>query len=47
MFGDKFEAVMLDMLHGKHITQASGTDLDLSKGPTDNGEDDENPTEDY
>jgi len=47
MYGDKFESVMLDMLAGNHISQASSHNLNLTQGPTDNGEDEENPTEDY
>ena len=46
-FGDKFEAVTLDMLAGQHITQAPTTDLGLNGSPTDHGNDDENPTLDY
>ena len=47
LYGDKFEAVMLDLLAGNHPSQASPLDLDLHKGPIDNGEDEENPTGDY
>jgi len=47
LYGDKFEAVMLDLLAGNHPSQASTLDPDLHHGPTDNGEDDENPTSDY
>ena len=47
LYSDKFEAVMLDLLSGNHPSQASSSDSDLHKGPTDHGEDDENPTSDY
>ena len=38
---------MLDMLAGRHITQASSENLGLHQGPNDNNEDDEKPTLDY
>lgn len=47
VYGDKFEAVMLDMLAGRHITQTSAENSGLHQGPTDNNEDDENPTLNY
>ncbi len=47
VYGDKFEAVMLDMLAGRHITQASSENSGLHQGPIDNNEDDENSTLDY
>ena len=46
-FGDVFEAVMTDMLAGRHISQTEPGDSGLSRGPTDSGEDEEKPTEDY
>ena len=48
MFGDKFEAVMLDMLGGNHISQTEPEDSGLYKNPEDNPDkDDEDPTLDY
>ena len=47
LYGDKFEAVMLDLLSGNHPSQAASPSSDLHKGPTDNGEDEDNPTSDY
>ena len=45
-FLDKFEAVMIDMLHGQHITQAEPDQTHLFKGLIDNDVD-ENPTDEY
>ena len=46
-FGDCFEAVMTDLLAGNHISQTKPSDAGLYRRPTDSGEDEENPTEDY
>jgi len=46
-FGDCFEAVMTDLLAGRHISQTEPSDINLLSKPTDDGEDEENPTEDY
>ena len=46
-YGDKFEAVMLDLLSVMHTSQAKSSDSDLHKGPTDHGEDEDFPTSDY
>ena len=46
-FGDCFEAVMSDLIAGRHISQTEPTDPGLSRGPIDNGEDEDNPTLDY
>ena len=43
-FGDRFEAVITDMLAGRHPSQFN-TELEgLHRAPTDN---DENPTEEF
>lgn len=47
LFGDKFEAVMVDLLAGNHVSQDAPTDTSLSKNPSDNPEEDEDPTLDY
>ena len=47
LFGDKFEAVMVDLLSGNHVSQDAPADTSLSKNPSDNPEEDEDPTEDY
>jgi hypothetical protein len=47
-FGDRFEAVMTDMLEGRHITQIEPTDPGLYRKPADNQEEeDDNPTNDF
>lgn len=46
-FGERFEAVMTDMLSGKHISQTEPDDPGLFRAPTDNEENDENPTEEF
>ena len=43
-FGERFEAVINDMLSGNHISQTEPDDPGLFRSPQDNGEDDENPT---
>ena len=43
-FGDRFEAVMLDLLNGTHITQTEPDDPGLYREPTDNEDD---PTQDF
>ena len=45
-FGDRFEAVMTDMLRGNHVTQIEPEDPGLYREPVDNDED-ENPTHDF
>ena len=44
-YGDKFEAVMVDLLSGRHTSQVEPQDPGLYREPTDNGE--ENTTEDF
>ena len=46
-FGDKFEAVMTDLLAGRHPTQIKPSDPGLYREPIDNGEDTEDPTKDF
>ena len=46
-FADRFEAVMTDMLSGKHISQTEPDDPGLFRAPTDNEENDEKPTEEF
>jgi hypothetical protein len=46
-YGDKFEAVMLDMLAGRHVTQADSSNLGLSDSPTDHSENPNEPTDEY
>ena len=43
-FGDRFEAVMLDLLNGNHITQTEPDDPGLYRKPTDHEDD---PTDDF
>ena len=43
-FGDRFGAVMEDLLNGRHVSQSEASDIIRSDKPTDNNE---NPTEDY
>ena len=45
-FGDRFEAVMTDMLRGNHVTQIEPEDPGLYREPVDNDED-QNPTHDF
>jgi len=45
-YGDKYEAVMTDLLEGRHVVQLKAEDPGLNRGPTDN-DSDENLTEDY
>lgn len=44
---DRFEAVMTDILAGKHISQTEPSNPGLFRAPTDNEENDENPTEEF
>ena len=46
-FGDCFEAVMTDLLAGRHISQTEPSDENLLHKPTDEGEDEDKPTEEY
>ena len=45
-FSERFEAVMVDMLSGKHASQIDADGEDLLNHPIDNGED-ENPTHEF
>ena len=45
LFDEKFAAVMVDMLEGRHISQADTKDSGLFGQPEDNNEDD--PTNDF
>ena len=44
-YADRFEAVMTDILAGKHISQTEPNDPGLFRAPIDNEENDDNPTE--
>tara|TARA_R100001463_G_scaffold122328_1_gene178788 strand:- start:2916 stop:3731 length:816 start_codon:yes stop_codon:yes gene_type:complete len=46
-FGEKFEAVITDLLAGRHTTQIQPSDPGLYREPIDNGEDLEDPTKDF
>ena len=46
-FGYRVAAVMNDMLAGNHISQTEPNDPGLFRAPTDNEENDENPTEEF
>ena len=46
-FADRFEAVITDMLAGRHATQIEPNDPGLYREPIDNNEDDEKPTNDF
>jgi len=46
-FGEKFEAVMTDLLAGRHSTQIEPEDPGLYREPTDHGEDADDPTKDF
>ena len=43
-FGERFEAVITDMLAGRHVAQMNSDQEGLHRAPTDN---DENPTEEF
>ena len=43
-FTDRFEAVMVDLLNGKHVGQIDPEDSDLIGNPIDN---EENPTNEF
>ena len=45
-YGERFEAVMSDILTGRHVSQTDPEEPGLYRGPVDN-ESDEEPTEDY
>ena len=45
-FNEKFEAVIVDMLAGKHISQTKPDSTELNGNPIDNA-DEENPTNDF
>lgn len=44
-FGDRFEAVINDMLNNNHVSQLNPEDTGLYRAPTDHGEDEDKPTE--
>jgi len=46
-FGARFEAVMTDMAAGNHISQVKPSDPGKYRAPTDNEENDDNPTEEF
>lgn len=46
-YEDRFEAVMTDILAGKHISQTEPSNPGMFRAPTDNEENDENPTEEF
>ena len=43
-FGDRFEAVINDMLNNSHVSQLNPEDTGLYRAPTDHGEDEDKPT---
>ena len=47
MFDERFQAVMVDMLEGKHASQIKPNSPGLHDQPEDHETDDENPTSDY
>ena len=46
-FAERFEAVLTDMVAGRHISQIEPDQPGLFRAPTDNEENDEKPTEDF
>ena len=46
-FGERFEAVMTDLLKGRHTTQISPEDPGMYREPIDHGEDENEPTKDF
>ena len=46
-FDQRFEAVMVDMLHGRHASQIDSSSTGLNQNPEDHETDDDNPTNDY
>ena len=46
-FGERFEAVMTDLLKGRHSTQISPNDPGMYRDTTDHGEDENEPTKDF
>ena len=46
-FGEKFAAVMTDLLAGKHTTQLEPESSGLYREPIDHGEDKDEPTKDF
>lgn len=46
-FTDRYEAVMIDLLEGRHVVQLNSESEGLHRGPTDNDESDDNPTNDF
>ena len=47
MFDERFQAVMVDMLNGKHISQTKPNSPGLFKGPSENETDEDDPTIDF
>jgi hypothetical protein len=47
MFDERFEAVMTDMLAGRHISQTKPNGENLFDQPEDHETDDDNPTSDF
>ena len=46
-YNERFEAVMVDLLNGRHPVQLEGGDAPELKNPKDNTEDEENPTSEF
>ena len=46
-YNERFEAVMVDLLNGRHPVQLEGGDAPELKNPKDNNEDEENPTSEF
>ena len=47
MFDERFEAVMVDMLQGRHISQTKPESPGLFEQPEDHQTDDEDPTSEF
>ena len=46
-FDERFEAVMVDMLQGRHASQIDSSATGLNQQPEEHETDDDNPTQDY
>ena len=46
-YNQRFEAVMVDLLNGRHPVQLFGDETTDTKNPIDNSDDEENPTSEF
>ena len=46
-FDERFEAVIVDMLHGRHASQIDSSGAGLNQNPEEHETNDDNPTNDY